>query len=198
MNANQHANPVDLFDPFTSRACRQVRNDLAHGLVSAISTRNFDPVAKLVHNYLSGSITVPIRRYLIDRRERYRTIFEYTRAAGYANADIWPITIALWDELLFFEVHEWLEQAWHQSRGTERGCYQAVIRAAGAYIHLEAGRSAAAVQLAAKAADGLSRHRNILAGYFDVSRMLDKLEPLDPVPPKFSPSLPAGSRTGAG
>ena len=193
MTSDQNASPVDVFDPFTSRACRQVRNNLAHGLVTAISTRNPEPAATLVHNYLSGNLSAPIQRYLIARRESYRNIFKRIRAAGLTNKDIWPIMIVLWNEQLFFEVHEWLEQAWHQSQGAEKQTYQAVIQAAGVYIHLEAGRSTSADRLATKAADGLSRHCNILAGYFDVTRLLDKLKSRDPVPPKLSPSPPAGT-----
>ena len=196
MQSLEKTNPAERFDPFTSRACRQVRNDLAHSLVTAISTRNPEPVSTLVHTYLSGTPTVPIQRYLIDRRERYRSILAGIRAAGFANQDIWPIAMALWNEQLFFEVHEWLEQAWHQSRGDTREGYQAVIRAAGVYIHLEAGRRASALQLASKAVEGLGRQRNLLAGYFDVARLLEKLEPLDPVPPKLVPAPRAGTRTG--
>jgi len=198
MTSNQNAYPDDRFDPFNSRTCRQVRNDLAHSLVVAITAHNSEPVFNLVQNYLSKSITAAVRHYLIDRRERYHNIFSCIRSAGFPSEDIWPVAIALWDEQLFFEVHEWLEQTWHQSQGAEKESYQAVIRAAGVYIHLEAGRRVSAVRLATKAADGLFRHRNILAGYFDVIRLLDKLKSLDPVPPKLSPSLPAATRTGAG
>jgi len=198
MTSDQNPNPAERFDPFNSRACRQVRHNLAHSLVTAIGARYFKPVSTLVDNYLSGNISAPIQHYLIDRRERYRNIFKSFRAAGLTNKDIWPVTTALWDAELFFEVHEWLEQAWHQSRGDAKKSCQAVIRAAGVYIHLEAGHRGSAVRLAAKAADGLSRHRNILAGYLDVTRLLAKLEPLDPVPPKITPSLRAGSRSGAG
>lgn len=189
MKSRKKTKPAERFDPFTSRACRQVRNDLAHSLVTAISILNFEPVSTLVHKYLSGTPTAPIHRYLIDRRESYRTFLATIRADGLANNDIWPIAMTLWDKQLFFEVHEWLEQAWHQSRGDARESYQAVIRAAGVYIHLEAGRRASALQLANKAVVGLRRHRNLLAGYFDVARLLDKLEPLDPVPPKLVPRL---------
>jgi len=198
MTSNHNANLADRFDPFNSRTCRQVRNDLAHSLVTAITTHNSELVFTLVHNYLSRNITAAIRYYLIDRRQRYHNIFSCIRSAGFPSEDIWPVAIALWDEQLFFEVHEWLEQTWHQSQGAEKESYQAVIWAAGVYIHLEAGRRASAVRLATKAADGLFRHRKILAGHFGVTRLLDKLKSLDPVPPKLSPSLPAAARTGAG
>lgn len=198
MTSAKNANRSARFDPFTSRACRQVRNELAHSLVTAITTRNFEPVSTLVHTHLSGNITTSIQRYLIDRRERYHAIFMYIRTNGFSNEDIWPIALALWDERLFFEVHEWLEHAWLQSQGAKREGYQAVIRAAGAYLHLEAGRRTSAARLAAKAVNGLSRHRNLLADYFDVTRLLDKLEALDPVPPKLVPAPRAGNRTGAG
>jgi len=198
MVSNQNAKPSDRFDPFNSRTCRQVRNDLAHSLVTAITTLNSEPVFTLVHNYLSKNSTAAVRHYLIDRRERYHNIFSCIRSAGFPSEDIWPVAIALWDEHLFFEVHEWLEQTWHQSQGAEKESYQAVIRAVGVYIHLEADRRASAVRLATKAADGLFRHRNILSGYFDVTRLVDRLKSLDPVPPKLNPSLPAATRTDAG
>jgi len=193
MTSNEKGRPPVRFDPFANRACRKVRNDLAHNLVTAISTRSFEPVSVLIHNYLSGKVTAPIHQYLIDRRERYRKVFTFIRETGVPNEDIWRIAITLWDARLFFEVHEWLEQAWHQSAGDAKESYQAVIRAAGVYIHLEAGRSASAFQLAAKATDGLSRHRNLLPAYFDVTRLLSKLDSLDPVPPKLTRSLPAGT-----
>ena len=192
----EKTNPAERFDPLTSRACRQVRNDLAHSLVNAICTRNPEPVFTQVQNYLSGQPAAPIQSYLIDRRERYRNILTSIRAAGFSTVDIWPIALTMWDEQLFFEVHEWLEQAWHQSRGAQRESYQAVIRAAGVYVHLAAGRRASAERLAAKAVRGLARHRKTLSGYFEVSRLLDKLEPLDPEPPQLVSALRDRSRKG--
>ena len=63
---------------------------------------------------------------------------------------------------------------------------QAVIWSAGAYSHLEYGRTDAAGKLAARAIVGLRCYREQVPAPIDVDALVNKLEALDPVPPQFS------------
>jgi hypothetical protein len=95
------------------------------------------------------------------------------------------IALLLWDQKLFFEFHEWLEQKWHNSQGTEKIIFQALIRAAGTYIHLEHGKIAGARKMASRAVTNLIRYKESIPIFFNVELLVAKLKALDPVPPKL-------------
>ncbi len=132
-------------------------------------------------------------RYIEDRIMRYQAVMARIQSPGISVQDTHAIAILLWNQGLFFEVHEWIESKWLQSRGAEKQLLQALIRAAGAYVHLEAGNLEQAVRLAGKALPPLVQHRALVPGYFHVDRLIASLEPLNPVPPKLGP-IPLGAQ----
>ena len=95
----------------------------------------------------------------------------------------------LWDQQLFFEVHEVLEHAWLTAAGAEKQILQAMIRAAGVYIKLEYGYPAAAGKMAGRALPVLQKNRDFLARYFEPELLMRPLAVLDPNPPRLL-SLP--------
>jgi hypothetical protein len=65
----------------------------------------------------------------------------------------------------------------------EKKLLQAIIRAAGAYVHLEQGNLSGASRIAAKAVAVLEVHQERLSPYADPQLLLAKLRALDPIPP---------------
>ena len=63
---------------------------------------------------------------------------------------------------------------------------QAIIRAAGVYVHLEQGNLIGARRIADKSLAVLERLQDRLAPYANPQLLLDKLKNLDPVPPILS------------
>lgn len=173
------------FDPFKSRLCRNIRNELSVSLMNAIDSRDIGPSAIVAQKYGSENAEPFIDRYIHDRLTRYQTIIEQIRSAHLPRHDTFVIALLLWDQELFFEVHEWLEKKWRAGKGAEKMISQALIRAAGVYVHLEHGRTAGARKMALKAVAGLTRCKALALSCFDVELLIDKLKALDPVPPKL-------------
>ena len=183
------------FDPFKSRLCRNIRNELSESLMKAIHDQDIGPSTAVAEKYISENTEPFIIRYIDNRLIRYRTVINQIRSMHAQIHDAFIIALLLWDQELFFEVHEWLENKWRESKGPEKMIYQALIRAAGAYVHLEHGRIVGAREMASKAAASLTRYKRTVPAFLNIELLLSKLKALDPVPPKLGPSkLPAKSR----
>ena len=176
---------MTAFDPFKSRLCRNIRNELSESLMDAIAGRNIGPSAIVARKYGSEDAEPFIDRYIHDRLMRYQTIMDQIRSAHLQKNDTFMIALLLWDQELFFEVHEWLETKWRADKSAEKMISQALIRAAGVYVHLEHGRTDGARKMALKAVAGLTRYKGLAPSYFNVELLIEKLKTLDPVPPKL-------------
>ena len=163
-----------------------MRNTLGQSLLAEIPTGKMEPVSRVAQKYAPADADEVIKTYVKKRVASYRAVFAGMRSAGIQAGDTWHIAFLLWDQRLFFECHEWLEKIWRRSEGTEKKMIQAVIWSAGAYSHLEYGRTDAAGKLAARAIVGLRCYREQVPAPIDVDALVNKLEALDPVPPKFS------------
>jgi hypothetical protein len=183
------------FDPFKNRLCRNIRNELSLSLMEAIHGQNIGPSIAVAQKYESECTEPFIYRYIRDRLTRYQIILDQIRSTQLQRHDTFMVALLLWDQELFFEVHEWLENKWRDSEGSEKMIFQALIRAAGTYIHLEHGRIAGAGKMASKAVESLIRHRARVPSCYNVDLLIEKLKALDPVPPKLGASpLRAESR----
>ncbi|MCP4117569.1 MAG: DUF309 domain-containing protein [Desulfobacteraceae bacterium] len=123
--------------------------------------------------------------YIDNRITRYQAVIARIRSANISIQDTYAIALLLWDQGLFFEVHEWIEGKWLQAKGTEKSLLQALIRGAGTYVLLEAGREERAGKMAAKALPPMIQHKALVPGFFNVDLLIASLEALDPVPPKL-------------
>jgi len=168
------------FEPFQDRLSRDIRNDLSAAMGIMLEQQDLAPVQKVADRYLERAMAPPYREYIIDRLQRYRSALEVLRQGP---ADSFWRALVLWDQQLFFEVHEVLEHAWLVAEGTEKQILQAMIRAAGVYIKLEYGYPAAAGKMAGRALPVLEKNRGFLARYFDPERLMRPLAVLDPTPP---------------
>lgn len=175
------------FDPFQNRLCRNIRNELSGSLIAAIRTMDMAPAYAVATAYLAVDAQPHINGYINKRMVRYHAVLNRIQTAALFPGDIYAIGLLLWNRHLFFEVHEWFEKKWLNSVGAEKQLLQALIRAAGVYHLLEHGRQAGAERLAAKAADGLIRHKDVCSVSMDLDLLIATLDPLDPMPPMLGP-----------
>lgn len=176
--------PTDRFDPFNSRLCRNVRNALSEHFKTAVERKDLQPVQRIARYFLNVPQPTSVSDYIRNRLAAYESVLAELNRKDLAD----PVEIALviWDRQLFFETHEFLEPHWMAATGDERRFFQALIRAAGTYVHLEQGNLTAAKRMAKKAVKGLTQGMARLAGHADPQRLLDKLNRLDPVPPMLA------------
>jgi uncharacterized protein len=173
------------FNPFNSRFCRIIRNELSESLMKAIHSCDIGPSYAVGEKYMSEGVEPYITGYINSRIMRYKTVVNQIRTANIQLHETYIIALLLWDQELFFEVHEWLEKKWRSSKGAEKIISQALIRAAGTYMHLEYERNLSAKKMASKAVETLIRHKESVPEFLNAELLIAKLKALDPVPPKF-------------
>lgn len=173
----------EKFEPFMDRLSRDIRNDLSESLLAAIQQHSLAPAEAVARGYLQRKLAPHYCSYIHERLQRYRLALDLLLQV--APDDVIGQGLVLWDNELFFEVHEVLEHTWMQANGDQRRLLQALIRAAGVYIKLEHGYEAPARKIAAKAIPVLEEFRQQLGRYFDPDRLLTALHTLDRLPPKL-------------
>lgn len=173
-----------LFNPFTDRLSRDIRNDLSSSLVECLETGELSPAEEVARRYLADHAQPPYADYIRQRLQRYEQALETIH--GNSDDPIWRSTV-LWNLELFFEMHEVLEHAWYTAQGDTKRIMQALIRAAGVYVKLGCGYQPQARKMADKAIEVLSAHQDFLNRYFEPEPLLEALRELDPKPPRLSP-----------
>lgn len=176
------------FDPFSNRIARYIRNRLSTAFAEAIYRG--DPIYREVVRQLRSDHREPIyRHYLEDRLLRYDRVWE-RRPSDCAEAE-GAVFRLLWNQRLFFECHEILENRWKSAAGEARKALQGLILAAGVYIHLELGRTAPAEKLACRALDRIDSHRRHLLDFADPETLIEALRSLNPTPPRLADETPS-------
>jgi len=175
---------INRFDPFNNRLCRNVRNALCEGFKDALKKGELQPVHRTANLFLDGDLPGVVRVYIDKRLAAYEAVLADLQDCPTND----PLDIAprIFNRHLFFETHEYLEPFWLAAAGDEKRMLQALIRAAGAYVHLEQGNRIAARRIAAKALPGIEQHRQWLTPYFDPQLLMEKLRSLDPDPPRLA------------
>jgi alpha-D-ribose 1-methylphosphonate 5-triphosphate synthase subunit PhnI len=140
-----------FFDPNHDRTARLTRN----GLSSAFMEDMQDGMLGAVHAFTTTLTDLkPIHQQYIDNRlAAYQRVLQ-VMLIGHVT-DILKQALVLWDEELFFEVHECLEREWLTAIGDRKAALQALIRGAGAYVHLLQGNTSGAKKMGLKAEAGL-------------------------------------------
>ncbi len=87
------------------------------------------------------------------------------------------VAVALWNERLFFEVHEVLEAVWKTATGAERQALQGVIQIAVAFHHLAHGNRRGARTLLAEGRGRLGSVPMSVLPALDVARLLAATAP---------------------
>ncbi|BBO82807.1 hypothetical protein DSCO28_33730 [Desulfosarcina ovata subsp. sediminis] len=175
---------ADRFDPFNDRLSRDVRNALSVAFVDALERNELPPVHRIAEFFMDDALPEAIKAYIQARVKAYARVL--ADISDRHLDDPIDIAMAIWDRGLFFETHEFLEQYWLPATGEKKKLFQALIRAAGTYVHMEQGNLRSAGRIAAKAIHGLERTQALLAVHTDPKPLIDKLRQLDPVPPRLS------------
>jgi hypothetical protein len=180
----------DCFDPFTQRAARDIRNTLSEAFAQALERMEPRIAERRAAEWLSDPLPPVYRDYVVDRQKRYRAVFQRLMAGEGSEPHVRSLLI--WNQGLFFEFHECLEDLWRSARGPAREALQGLILAAGTYIHLHRGFTRPAERLAAKSVALLERHRRRLTFIANLDELRRALATLDPVPPKLQSPVPDG------
>lgn len=169
------------FNPFEDRFSRDIRNTMSSALASAIETGD-DTTLKTVIEDLGGSELAPhYQHYFKSRCERYKKALEAIQPGQN------PIeqAVILWNQGLYFEVHEVLEHVWYHAKGNEKLTLQALIRAAGVYVKQEYGYTGAAEKIAGKSWPVLQENEELLSPYFDPAPLIAALQHPEQKPPQL-------------
>ncbi len=169
------------FNPFEDRFSRDMRNALSSALATAIETGEHNKLRQVVEDFENRELAPHYRNYFDHRRVHYKKALELM------EAEQAPIerAVILWNEGLYFEVHEVLEHVWYNAQGSEKLTLQALIRAAGVYVKKEYGYTVPAAKIAGKSWPVLKDNENLLKAYFDPAPLIYALQHLEEPPPQL-------------
>lgn len=169
------------FNPFEDRFSRDMRNALSSALATAIETGDHNKLRRVIEEFDSRELAPHYRKYFDKRCVHYKKALESIEIVQT------PIeqAVILWNEGLFFEVHEVLEHVWYHAQGNEKLTLQALIRAAGVYVKKEYGYTGPAAKIAGKSWPVLKDNENLLKPYFDPEPLIYALQHLEEEPPQL-------------
>lgn len=169
------------FDPFNDRLSRTIRNKLSVAFIESLTLMDPAPYRLLAREFLDDGSPPPHLAYVRDRLRRYDSAFEQISRQKMSGA--FDQALVLWNQGLFFEVHERLELVFHEAKGAERKAYQGLIKAAGAYIHFARGADASGRKLAVGASALLKEYGHALPSLDTLDTLLERLDTFDTDPP---------------
>lgn len=167
------------FNPFEDRLSRDIRNDLSESILEVLASRSITPAQAVAESYKEQGLEPIYLDYIEDRIGRYKA----SLARITHQSSLLQTGAVLWDNGLYFEVHEVLEPPWISATGDDKLLLQAMIRAAGVYINLELDYRDRAAKIASKALPVLQRFRETLRRDLDADALIDALETLLAKPP---------------
>lgn len=170
------------FNPFEDRFSRDMRNTLSSALATAIETGEHNTLKNVIEDF-DGKDLAPHYRTYFDKR-----CIHYKKALESMETELAPIeqAVILWNEGLYFEVHEVLEHVWYHAQGNEKLTLQALIRAAGVYVKKEYGYTGPAAKIAEKSWPVLQDNEDLLKSYFDPEPLIHALQNLEEPPPHLT------------
>ena len=174
------------FNPFTNRLSRNIRNSLSSAFSDALRSMDTGALVRCKTAWLQLNLPDAMAAYIGDRMQRYNRIIDHVRT--HRISDSRRQALLAWNERLFFEVHEVLEDLWHPATGALRKALQGWILAAGMGEHLHYGQSSAAQRLARKADQLLRTHQDQLAFIGNLEDLLDWLQDCSNPPPELRPA----------
>lgn len=155
--------------------------------MTSLDQQDLAPAQIVAEKYLSDNLQPIHKRYINNRLKAYTRVLQIIASGNIT--DPFSRSLLLWDEELFFEVHEILEHVWLHSKGAAKLILQAMIRAAGMYVQLDRDNIKGATSMAAKAVEAFEANRNEVPDILDIDLLLEKLRNIDPSPPKLSRNI---------
>jgi hypothetical protein len=174
---------AESFDPFNDRTARDIRNTLSEALAAALAAKDPAEYLRAGRRWRSQNLSPHYIHYIDMRLQRYDLVFNMIRADRIDD----PLhqAVVIWNQGLFFEVHDHLEAIWHAASGDERQALKGLIKAAGVYVHLEQRHLPAAGSLARKSYDLLRQYPHCLAFIANYETFLEKLKKCEADPPRL-------------
>ena len=171
------------FDPFADRTARDIRNTLSEAFVAALAALDPGDYKNAARKWRSQKPAACYIHYIDRRLQRYDLVLNTIRADRIDD----PLqqTVVIWNQGLFFEVHDHLEAIWQRASGDERQALKGLIKAAGVYVHLEQHHLQAAKSLAMKSYDLLRQFPHCLSFIANYETFLEKLKNCEPAPPRL-------------
>lgn len=174
----------DFFDTGNDRLARDIRNLLGKAFVKRLDPDlDLTPVEEMAREFLSKDPGPLYENYIMDRLARFHAA--KSEMSKHAINDDFYRALTLWDQQLFFEVHEVLESLWIKAVGNRKLILQALIRAAGVYIHLANHNNKGAEKMASKARETLTVLREEIPPFPGLEKLLNSLAKPDHIPPKI-------------
>lgn len=170
-----------LFDPFSDRLARDIRNSLSTALVEVLTGGPPQAVTERAESWLSRHLAPVYQNYIHDRCERYEQVVGEIEKLHLSEPRLQAAI--LWNHHLFFELHELLETIWHSAKGIRRTALKGLIQAAGVYVHVSRGKPEAGFGLALKARQNLAAGAEQLAFIANLDAILQWLEQPSAAPP---------------
>jgi hypothetical protein len=172
---------MEIFNPFTDRIARDIRNNLSKSFSRSLENALTDCYTQEAQKLLSVACGQHHIEYITNQRGRYDRAVNEIRS--HRIDPTLQRALLIWHHGLFFEAHELLENVWRNSSGDCRKALQGAIKAVGATIHLQHGNRIAAHRLSQKAIMLLDAYGDLLNGIIDTKRLVAKLKIPDTDPP---------------
>jgi hypothetical protein len=170
-----------IFDPYSDRLARDIRNSLSSALVNELTGNADGKLAVVADDWLSKGLAPIYQTYIQNRLSIYRRAIDEIRAGHVVDPRYQAIY--LWNLGLFFEMHEILETIWLKTREPERSALKGWIQAAGVYVHFNRGNVNAARSLARKAEKHLRKGRSFLEFIANLDQLIEAIsDPTDVAP----------------
>jgi hypothetical protein len=173
--------PGGKFDPWTNRLARDVRNTLSESFLMALSQMEPSAYRDEADIWQTKNPSEIYLEYIQDRFQRDDRVIEQIKANHLDEPLLQSLVI--WNNGLFFEFHDHLEEIWMQATGDERQALKGMIKAAGVYVHHEYNHQPAVKSLSAKSYDLIRRYSHKLTFIKNLDVLAQKLKTLDPDPP---------------
>jgi len=165
-----------IFDPFNDRAARLVRNELSAALLEGLDSLDYSLLERRARQLEARYPATLYRQYTEERLRRYGAVFAAVAGTPQIGNDIFRLVARLWEQGLFFEVHDVLERQWNKAKGARRKALQGLIQAAGCFLLLEAGNVAGAGKLADKAVANLAANRSEFPAHLRLDDLIENLQ----------------------
>lgn len=162
------------FDPFENRLARDIRNTIGAAFIHSVKKRATNPFLHAVQFFSSKPLTSDMEKFIGHRKKCLDSILEQLKDDSQAT-DFFQILLLLWGKKLYFEAHEWLEEAWMTRIGDEKKGFQALIQTAVALEHFEYNRVAPAKRLAQRAGKNLKTFSESIPGSLDAQLFINAL-----------------------
>jgi hypothetical protein len=175
------------FDPFNDRLSRDIRNSLTEAFVTSLKQKDSRHYKNLSRQWLAKEPGLLYNEYIENRLQCYDLVFDYIRQSHVDDDRLQALI--LWNQRLFFEVHDLLEDIWHKTEGDEYQAIKGLIQAAGVYVHMESNHREAVKRLAAKSVVLIRNYAHRLGFISNLSALINALETCDPVPPVLKHSI---------